>query len=257
MDLLHITLFPVGLDPYWGTVLLGLSFMASAITAAFGLGGGIILLTAMASVMPFVALIPVHGVIQLGSNAGRAIVLRKNIVWRVTVPFLAGGLVGVFFGGLSFVRLDETMLRVGLGLFILFLIWGPKPQAYRDSFLIQFLGGVVSSFLTIFLGATGLLVGSIVKNATPDRFTMTATHAACMTMQHGLKVITFMVLGFSLAQWAWFIAAMILSGFLGTLIGARVLKLLPERAFQVGLQWIITVLALNLIYQALRSGGWV
>ena len=53
-----------------GLVLL--SFMTSALTASVGLGGGLVLLVALASFLPPLVVLPVHGVVQLGSNFGRA-----------------------------------------------------------------------------------------------------------------------------------------------------------------------------------------
>ncbi|MCD8513817.1 MAG: hypothetical protein LRY63_11220 [Nitrincola sp.] len=49
-------------------VLLILSAaITSAITASIGIGGGILLLAIMAIVIPPAAVIPVHGIVQLGS----------------------------------------------------------------------------------------------------------------------------------------------------------------------------------------------
>ena len=49
------------------------SFLGSFITVAFGIGGGALLLALMASMLPPIALIPIHGIIQLGTNATRAL----------------------------------------------------------------------------------------------------------------------------------------------------------------------------------------
>ena len=52
-------------------------------TAAFGvvagLGGGIVLIGFMATIFPPVALIPVHGVVQAGSNVTRTIIAHKLV----------------------------------------------------------------------------------------------------------------------------------------------------------------------------------
>lgn len=53
------------------TILLVTSFLTSLISGALGIGGGALLLTVLATLLPPAALIPVHGVIQLGSNVGR------------------------------------------------------------------------------------------------------------------------------------------------------------------------------------------
>ncbi len=72
--------------------LLGLSFATSFITAAFGIGGGAVMLAALATLLPAAAIIPVHGLVQLGSNAGRAAILTK---------FIRFGRLGAFSAGLD------------------------------------------------------------------------------------------------------------------------------------------------------------
>jgi uncharacterized membrane protein YfcA len=79
-----------------------------------------------------------------------------------------------------------------------------------------------------------------------------ATHAACMVVQHAIKVVAFGVLGFAFADWLPMIAAMLVAGQLGTQAGARVLKALPQRAFEISFKLILTGLALRLLWSALR-----
>ncbi len=62
---------PEGLSQAAFWAIMVASFVGSFITAAFGIGGGALLLAIMATLMPPAALIPVHGVVQAGSNAGR------------------------------------------------------------------------------------------------------------------------------------------------------------------------------------------
>ena len=61
--------------------LLAASFAGSFITVVLGIGGGALLLAIMASFLPAAALIPVHGVVQFGSNSTRAALLRDGIQW--------------------------------------------------------------------------------------------------------------------------------------------------------------------------------
>ena len=59
------------------------SFSTSLISAAFGLGGGVMLVTIMASLLNPVAVIPIHAVIQMNSNLFRAIMMWPHIkfIW--------------------------------------------------------------------------------------------------------------------------------------------------------------------------------
>ena len=84
-----------GLDPISVLLLFGASFAGSFTTVALGIGGGAFLLAIMASLLPPAALIPVHGVIQLGSNGLRAVLFWKLALWSTFWPFLAGTVVGV------------------------------------------------------------------------------------------------------------------------------------------------------------------
>lgn len=225
--------------------LLGLSFLTSLITAAFGIGGGALLLAAMASLLPPAALIPVHGVVQLGSNAGRAAVMARHVDRAALRPFLLGAALGVALGGALAVDLPGAWVRIGVGAFVLWSVAARPPVWMRRS---AGLAGGASSFLTMFFGATGPFVAAYVKALGLGRLAHVATHATLMTAQHLLKTLAFAALGFAFAPWAGLIVGMIACGFLGTLAGRRVLLRIDEARFRLALNAILTLIALRLIW---------
>jgi len=84
----------------WSFVLLcGGSFLGAFITVAQGLGGGILVLATMALVLTPTVLIPVHGVVQLGSNMGRFVLLARHSFFEILPAFLIGTLLGAVIGG--------------------------------------------------------------------------------------------------------------------------------------------------------------
>ena len=72
-------------------LLILASFATSLMTAALGVGGGIVLIVLMALLVPPAALIPIHGIIQVGSNGGRVAIMAKDVVWQPILPFLKIG----------------------------------------------------------------------------------------------------------------------------------------------------------------------
>lgn len=233
--------------PAWAALsLIALSALASFITAAFGLGGGLVMLAVMATLLPPAALLPVHGVIQIGSNGGRMAIMLKHIKLDVLGPFLIGSVIGAAVGGMISVRLPEPLFYFALALFVLWAAWGKAPPAFGKRAL--FVGGAVSSFLTMFFGATGPFVAAVVKTLQLDRMSHVATHSACMTLQHGLKIMVFGLLGFNYAPYAGLIIAMIVTGFIGTVIGKRVLSDMGDDRFKLALSLVLTLLALRLIW---------
>ncbi|MFY0680400.1 MAG: sulfite exporter TauE/SafE family protein [Thalassovita sp.] len=228
--------------------LMGASFVSSFITVAFGIGGGALLLAIMASLVPPIALIPVHGVVQLGSNLVRASMLRRAIHWPVVPLFVLGALGGVVLGGVVAIDLSPEMVQIGIGAFILWTIFAKPPAWFaRWPALI----GVLSSFLTMFFGATGVFVAGFVKSLGLDRHAHVATHATFMSMQHGLKVLVFGLLGFAFGPWVMVIFGLIAAGALGTWLGKRVLNRASNPGFQRALNIVLCLIAMRLIVAAL------
>lgn len=228
--------------------LIAASFAGSFVTAAFGIGGGALLLAIMASLVSPAALIPVHGAIQLSSNAVRAGMLFSRIVWRALPWFLAGTLIGIAAGGSVVVALPASWVQFGVGVFIVWSVFAKPPAWLRRWPLVT---GLVSSFLTMFFGATGPFVAGYVKALALDRHQHVATHAALMTSQHLAKVAVFGFLGFAFAPWALVVVGMIAAGVAGTFSGRLVLDRLSEVDFRRLLDAVLLLLAARLIWTAL------
>lgn len=190
---------------------------------------------------------------QIGSNAGRALVLWRHVERRRVSGFAVGSLVGVAAGAGVFVQLPAALLRGVLALFVLWSCWGRGPRPTRAKPRVFPLVGAVTSFLTMFVGASGAFVAAFLDPQRLGRHGVVATHAACMTVQHGLKVLAFALLGFPFLPWLPFTAAMIACGFAGTLLGRRVLDRISDRRFSLAFRLLLAVLALRLLWQALLS----
>jgi uncharacterized protein len=243
-----IDLLPASVDQ---TVLLALvagSFVSSLITGAFGIGGGGLLLAIMATLVPTPALIPVHGVVQLGSNAGRVLFLLRYVHWPALPVFAAGSVIGTVAGGLVVVELPAALVQIGIGCFVIWTVIARPPRWLSG---MPFIGGVISSFLTMFFGATGLFVASFTKSFGLARHAHVSTHAALMTLQHGLKVIVFGLLGFAFGEWGGVILLMIAAGAVGTWFGTHVLNRIDDRRFLFALNALLVLISLRLIWQGL------
>lgn len=248
-----IAWLPAQISPVVVLLLVVVSFFTSALTAAVGIGGGVALLAVMVNFVPPAVALPVHGVVQLGSNTGRAALLRHDIQRDILKLVLIGSILGIIAGALVFVALPTATLQLILAVFILYSVWAPRLRP-ADIPLPGFIGvGAVATFCTMFIGATGPLLAAFLSPTRFPRHTVVATHAACMVIQHGLKVIAFGWLGFNYWPWLLLLAAMISSGFLGTLTGRKILNQLPERIFSHGFKIVLTLLALRLLWTALGN----
>jgi uncharacterized membrane protein YfcA len=241
-------LLPDGIGATAAAILVGASFFTSALTAAFGLGGGLAMLALLGIFVPVAALIPVHGAVQLGSNAGRAWYQRVNIRRDVALPFVGGSVIGAIAGAFLVVQLPDAALKIVLGVFIVVITWAKFPWIARLSKAGLSVASAILAVLTMFVGATGPLVSPVLARFLEnDRKGLVATHAAVMVAQHGLKIVVFGLAGFAFGQWLPLIAAMIASGYLGTLSGTALLDRMPEETFRKWFRLLVTLLALDLL----------
>lgn len=253
MDAL-VSLLPQGLDPLVAGALIVASAFTSALTAAFGVGGGIAMLTLMGLFVPVAALIPVHGAVQLGSNTGRAWHQRANVRMDVAAPFIAGSVVGAVIGAFVVIQLPDALLKLVLGAFVIAITWTKIPGIEKLTRSGLAIASVGVALLGMLVGATGPLVSVLFAQFfSNDRKALVATHAAGMVAQHGLKIVVFGLAGFAFWAWLPLIVAMIVSGFFGTVYGTRLLERMPEESFRKWFKIAITVLALDLVRRGLMG----
>ena len=244
--------FPTGLSEFTVYFLIFASMATSFITSAFGIGGGAILLGLMAIKLPPIALLPIHGVVQIGSNLGRTIIFLKDITKDILVRFTIGTILGSIIGGSIFIQIDPWLLQLSISLFILWSVFGKIPVIGSGHIIF---GGAFSGFMTMFFGASGTLVAGMVKTLNLEPVKHLATHSALMSIQHLFKVIIFGFVGFAYAEYFLLILLMIISGFLGTIIGKKILIKFGNKYFKIVLNTILIFISLYLLWNAMIMSG--
>ncbi len=223
MDLLYFT-FPEELSEFSIIFLIFSSMFTSFISAAFGIGGGAVFLGLLAIFLNPIALLPVHGSVQIASNFGRMLLMIKDVYKKPILPFFIGTIIGSLFGGYTFIQFPGWFIQLIVGIFILWTVYGKIP-AIKSRYII--IGGIFSSFLTMFFGATGPFIAGMVKTT--------------------VKVLVFGFMGFSFSDYFHIILLMIISGFIGTYIGKKVLIQFGQKYFKIFLNSILTIISIYLI----------
>ncbi|HEY6612658.1 MAG TPA: TSUP family transporter, partial [Pseudomonas sp.] len=114
----------------------------------------------------------------------------------------------------------------------------------------QLLAGALTTLISMFVGATGPLVAGFIHRHDMDKLATTATFAACMSAQHLLKMAVFSAVGFAFWDWLPLVALMIVAGVAGSWLGLKLLDRIPAAHFKRAFAWIVTLLALRLLWQA-------
>lgn len=240
-------------------LFIGLTFasFATAFIGVFtGTAGGVILLGIMALAMPPAALIPVHTIVMLGAGITRTMIMWRHVMRHTVVPFVIGAGIGAAAGAKVFVALSPSYLQLILGVFMLLVTWMPslgRVGAERGRFAFL---GFGTTFIGVFVSATGTLLAPFIMSATPDRRVAVATLGALMSFVHIAKLIAFGFIGFAVGKFAPLIAAMIAAGAVGNWLGEVALLATPEKRFRLMFQIVLTALGLRLLWGAARDAGW-
>jgi uncharacterized membrane protein YfcA len=229
-------------------VLILLSVLTSAFTAALGVGGGVLMIMALAQVMPAAALIPVHGMVQLGSNVGRTAMTWRHADRLMLAAFLPGVVLGALVAAWLVVQLPAGVLELCIATFVLYTCWGPGLPKRALGRVAIFIVGILTTLLSSLVGASGPMVAAFVKQNQVGRLAKVATFSACMLFQHLSKAFVFGVAGFLFHDWLVLILVMVLAGFLGTWLGLHLLHRLSEHRFDSLFKWALTLLGLRLIW---------
>ncbi|MDA7575240.1 sulfite exporter TauE/SafE family protein [Gammaproteobacteria bacterium] len=225
-----------------------LSFVTSLLTSIFSLGGGLIMLVALAQSFSPGTLIPLHGAIQLSNNLSRTFVYKEFFEWDLIQNILIATTFGALGGILLFGAIPEQILIWLIAGTILFLTWAPLDNFILSVMRNDWFCGFISGFAGIFIGANGPLVTAYMrtKNLSPEF--LVANHGAVMIYQHSIKIILFMYFfSFSLKEYLFFILILAVAGYAGAVLGKRLITSISYESFNIALKLLLSLLALILV----------
>lgn len=211
------------------------------------MGGGIPLITLMPGFVPAVAIIPLHAVTQLGSNASRALFGWHHIDASLVLPFAVGAVAGAALGGQVFVHLDLDWLPALIGVFILWLTWAPLPAVSGEGKWPLVLLGFYQTGIGMLIGATGPLGAAVLARRNQSRDWLVVNTAVYMSSNHLFKIIAFGIMGFSFMPYAALLLGMVIAVTLGSWLGTRLRSMVPEINFRFWFRVLVSVLALRMI----------
>lgn len=231
-------------------ILILTAVVASTISGIIGMGGGILLLAVMASLLDPVSVVPIHGVVQLVSNSTRSLRLLQHVLWSIFLLYVPALGAGAFIGIRLYAGADAPWFRPAIGAFVLaFLLWNRvKPKRLLLPRWIFLPAGFVGGILTVVVGATGPFLAAFFLRDDLDRRQVVATKAAIQTAGHVVKIPAFLSIGFDYGASWWITFPLAACVVLGTFLGTSVLGRLDDRSFRVGFQVVLFLLALRLLF---------
>lgn len=229
-------------------VLTSINFFTSVLTAITGVGGGMILIGLMPLFLPATAIIPVHGATQFASNASRAWFGRSALDLTYFYPFLWGSLLGIVVFGILVQFLTLSFIPLFIGIYILLLQWSKTVNRWLRSLENFYLVGFIQTGLGLFVGTPGPLAIALLNKKYTDNNTVVSVGALMMTVVHFAKLPVYMTLGFVFFDYWPLVLLMMMGSIFGSLFGTRLRHRIPMHWLKSLLPWILTLIALRLIF---------
>jgi uncharacterized membrane protein YfcA len=229
-------------------LLVVFALITSTLTAITGIGGGMLLIAIMPGLLPAAAIVPVHAAVQLFANSSRALFGWRHLHWQYLLAFIAGGILGGLLAAAvrREINLEYTPLLIAA--YILYTVWGPRLDLRippRGAFVII---GLAQTALSMIVGATGPMGAATLLRQGLKRDALVVTGALMTTFAHLIKIVLFAALGFAFVDYWQTILGMSIAVIAGAFIGTHLRYRIPEARFKMMLKWLLTGLALRMIY---------
>lgn len=234
-------------------LLILIACATSALTAVTGIGGGMMLIAIMPGFLPPTAIVPVHALVQLFSNASRALFGWRFLRWEFTLAFVTGSIIGGSIAASATRELNLEYTPIFIAAYILFVVWGPPLKFNKPPPGEFVLIGAIQTGLSLLVGATGPMSQAALMARNLKRDALVVSAALMTSFTHFTKVILFALLGFSFASYWQLILGMSIAVTLGALLGTRIRYRVPEATFRKMLKWALTLLALRMVYLTLAQ----
>lgn len=235
--------------------LIVAAFFTALLSGIFGMAGGLVLMGALAFILPVSAAFVTHGVLQLVANGWRAALHRQHIVWPIIWNHaLASALAAGAVLAIGFMP-SKPLLFLLLGL-VPMLVWLPKAwlqlDASRRSHAL--VSGVLVTGLNLSAGVAGPLLDIFFVRTRLNRHQIVATKAATQVFSHFSKILVYgapMLMGSrsGVPPW-WLFAIAIPASMLGTTAGGWVLGRLSDASFKRWTAWIVSAIGVFYLWKA-------
>jgi uncharacterized membrane protein YfcA len=235
--------------------VLGLVALTSFVSGMFGVAGGLILMGGLVWLLPVAQAMVVHGAAQFVSNAARAVLWRRFLVWPLIARFTATSvLCMVVFWFVNFVPSKPLVLFIlGFSTVVLFFVpaW-LAPKITQPG--VAYLCGMLGTALILVAGVSGPFIDQFFVRADLDRRTTIATKAAMQCVSHVVKIVYFGSFAESALdeQWLGLLAVVPVVSILGATAASRVLERMTDKQFYWWTRRIVLVLGVYYLVEAAR-----
>lgn len=229
-----------------------MAFFTAALSGTIGFGGAILLLPILTATLGVAKAVPLLTFIQIVGNASRVIFARSEINWAAAKTFLITAVPFSMLGAYSFVSAPKgimlKLIGVSILLFIVLKLFGvTKAQVSKKN--LPYAGAIVG-FLSGLLGTAGPLGAAVFMSMNLPPLTYISTDAFSSLVMHTAKAIVYHPASADFASLSILTIVMSATTILGTLVGNKIAKRIPENLFRHAVTAVVVIAAIQMVFSA-------
>lgn len=219
---------------------ISLSFLFFALVAEVvgtigGFGSSVFFVPIANFYFDFETVLGLTAMFHVASNLSKIAQFRKGLNKRLILYLGIPAVLFVIVGGLLAKYVNKDYLELGLGVFLvvlslLFLI--KKDLVIKDGNAEAIAGGTLSGFLAGLLGTGGAVRGLTMAAFNLEKNIFIATSAVIDFGVDFTRTIVYFLNGFIRAEYLVYVPFLVAIGWVGTWIGKRILKYIPQDKFK-------------------------
>ena len=235
-------------------VLGALGLGAGVLGGVIGFGTTIILMPALVYFYGPIQAIPVIALVATVANLSRIFLWWSVINWKVCFVYSVTAIPAVILGVNTLVTLDDRLVEITLGLFLILLIpirrWMRKQNFYLKLWQMSLVGAVIG-YLTGIVATTGAINTPFFLAFGLAKGAYLGTEAASSLSILFTKGITFHQLGF--LNTTAIIQGLLIGGcvLVGSIFSKRIVLALPEKKFLLLMELAMLISGLSILAMSL------
>lgn len=235
-------------------VLGALGLGAGVLGGVIGFGTTIILMPALVYFYGPIQAIPVIALVATVANLSRIFLWWSVINWKVCFVYSVTAIPAVILGVNTLVTLNDRLVEITLGLFLIFLIpirrWMRKQNFYLKLWQMSLVGAIIG-YLTGIVATTGAINTPFFLAFGLSKGAYLGTEAASTLSILFTKGITFHQLGF--LNTTAIIQGLLIGScvLVGSIFSKRIVLALPEKKFLLLMELVMLISGLSILAMSL------
>lgn len=229
------------------------SLLTSLLSGATGMAGGLVLLIVFLKYLPVPEALFFHGVIQFSSNFFRFYNYRKEVEWKLILPYSLAWIVVLLVLSFVDINLDKRNIFLCLSILPFLILFSPqKLNLNIQSAKVNFISHLFANSFQVLIGVSGP-IASLFFNSKLNRFQILGTMSLFQFIGHITKGVYYFpavknsttdILAILL-----FLTWAIVFSFIGNYWGKKIVTHFEEKQFKQLGKVIILLVGLSLMYR--------